>query len=73
MDTDVCPHVLGADAEYLLLLDPLGVGPLGHHVVRHPLHQVLRHLVQGHELSAQSRSYVMQVKFGNVYVLKLLR
>ncbi len=56
MDTDVGPHVLGTDAEDLLLLDPLGVGPLGHHVVRHPLHQVLRHLVQGHELSAQKRS-----------------
>jgi hypothetical protein len=50
MDTDVRAHILGADAEDLLLLHPLGVGPLGHHVVRHPLHQVLRHLVQRHEL-----------------------
>ena len=35
---------------YLILFHPLGVGPLGDYVVGDPLHQVLRHLVQRHEL-----------------------
>ena len=50
MNTNVCSHVLGTDAENLVRLHPLGVGPLGHHVVHHPLRQVLGHLVEDHEL-----------------------
>ena len=55
MNAYVCPHVLGADGEDLVLLHPLGVGPLGDDVVGDPLHQVLRHLVQRHELPEHRR------------------
>lgn len=33
MNTDVSSHVLGTDAEHLVWLHSLGVGPLADHVV----------------------------------------
>ena len=50
MNTNICPHVLGTDAEHLVRLHPLGVGPLGDHVVHDPLSEVAGDLVEDHEL-----------------------
>ena len=50
MNTDVRPHILRTNTEHFIRLHSLGVGPLGHHVVQHSLHQVPRDLVQDHEL-----------------------
>ena len=50
MNTDVGPHVLGTDAENLVRLHALGVGPLGDHVVQDPFSQVAGNLIEDHEL-----------------------
>ena len=50
MNTDVRPHILRTNTEHFVRLHSLGVGPLGHHIVQHSLHQVPGDLVQDHEL-----------------------
>ena len=50
MNTNVGPHVLGTDAQHLVRLHALGVGPLGDHVVQDPLSQVAGNLIENHEL-----------------------
>ena len=43
MDADVGAHVLRADLQYAVLVDPARVRPLGDDVVDDALAQVLRH------------------------------
>ena len=50
VNANICSHVLRANTEDFVRLHSLGVGPLGHHIVQHSLHQVPRDLVQDHEL-----------------------
>ena len=47
MDADVGAHVLRADLQYAVLVDPARVRPLGDDVVDDALAQVLRHRVLG--------------------------
>ena len=47
MNADVCAHVLRADLQHAVLVDPARVRPLGDDVVDDALAQVLRHRVLG--------------------------
>ena len=64
MDADVGAHVLRADLQYAVLVDPARVRPLGDDVVDDALAQVLRHRVLGGVSRVIYRSrvaYIVQV------------